>query len=138
MNIAKKVITIIMIIGIILNIMQGYSMAADRSFPSWSEIISSGKNFITQGQSGGSNTFSDQDIENFTVPLANVLTAIGTIVIVVVLIILGIKYMMATPEEAAKLKQQLIGVFVAGVVIFGAVMIWRIMYDIMDSVEKNM
>ena len=135
MNIAKKIILIVMIIMILLNVMQVYSMAAGLS---WDDITSSAKEFITKGENKGSSTFSDQDIEGLTVPLANILTAVGTIVIIIVIIVLGIKYSMATPEEAAKLKQQLIGVVVAGVVIFGAVMIWRIMYDIMDNVEKNM
>ena len=41
--------------------------------------------------------------------------------------------MFATPEEAAKLKQQLIGLVVSGVVIFGAVAIWKIVYTILNS-----
>lgn len=135
MNIAKKIILIVMIIMILLNVMQGYTMAAGLS---WDSITSSAKNFINRGSAQGANKFSDSDIENLVVPVANILTAIGTIVIIIVIIILGIKYTMATPDEAAKLKQQLIGVVVAGAVIFGAVMIWRIMYDIMDNVEKNM
>ncbi len=135
MKIAKKIITIIMIIGIIINIMQGYSLAT--SFPSFSEIVQSGQEFIQKGSSDGSETFSDEDISDLTVPLANMLTAIGTIIIVIALIFLGIKYILATPEQAAKLKQQLVGVFVAGVIIFGAVTIWRIMYTIMNDIDQN-
>ena len=135
MNIAKKVILVVMIMMILLNVMQGFTMAAGIS---WDSITNSAKGFINKGEKNGSNTFSDQDIEDLTVPLAKILTAVGTIVIIIVIIVLGIKYSMATPDEAAKLKQQLIGVVVAGGVIFGAVMIWRIMYDIMDNVEKNM
>lgn len=136
MRVTKKVLKIIVMLVIILNIFQEVCFAAV-SFPSAKDIFDSGKNFLTKGQQGGTK-FSDDDIINFVVPLANILIAIGTIVIIAVFIIIGIKYMMATPEEAAKLKHQLIGTVVAGIVIFGAVMIWRIMYDIMESVENSL
>ena len=66
-------------------------------------------------------------------PVDNILTAVGIVVLVAVTMIMGIRYMFATPEEAAKLKQQLIGLVVSGVVIFGAVAIWKIVYTILNS-----
>ena len=137
MSATKKVLIIIVMLIVTMNIFQGVSMAAGISFPSADEIFNSGKEFISKGKNAN-QMFSDDDIGNFVIPVANILVAIGTIVIVAAFIIIGIKYMMATPEEAAKLKQQLIGIVVAGIVIFGAVMIWRIMYDIMESVENSL
>lgn len=67
------------------------------------------------------------------VPIINTLTAIGIIVIVAVTIIMGIKYMFATPEQAAKLKQQLIGLVVSAVVVLGATAIWKIVYTVLDK-----
>ncbi len=40
---------------------------------------------------------------------------------------MGIKYMTATPEEAAKLKTKLVGIAIAGIVILGAYGIWMIL-----------
>ena len=50
-----------------------------------------------------------------------------------VTIVMGIKYMFATPEEAAKLKQQLIGLVVSAVVVLGATAIWKIIYKVLSS-----
>lgn len=107
MKIIKKVMIIFITMCILLNIMQGTTKAA--TFPSFSEIVSSGKDWVDKGKNeGGDKVFSDDDIGSFTVPIANMLTAIGTIVIVIAFIVLGIKFIFATPEQAAKIKQQLI------------------------------
>ena len=41
--------------------------------------------------------------------------------------------MSADPSTQAKLKQQMIGLVVAAVVIFGAVAIWRLVYSFMND-----
>ena len=51
------------------------------------------------------------------------------ILIIVGLLIIGIRYMMASPEEAAKLKGQLVGLVVSGIVIFGAYSIWALVVN---------
>ena len=43
---------------------------------------------------------------------------------------MGIKYLTAGPEAQAKLKTQLIGVVVSGIVIFGAYGIWSMVIKI--------
>ena len=50
---------------------------------------------------------------------------IGAGVMVGVTTYMGIKYLTAGPEAQAKLKVQLIGVVVSGMVIFGSYYIWR-------------
>lgn len=72
-------------------------------------------------------------MKEIVVPIANILTAIGVFVLVGVTIVMGIKYMFATPEEAAKLKQQLIGLVVSAVVVLGATAIWKIIYKVLSS-----
>ena len=68
-------------------------------------------------------------------PIINLLTGIGIFVIVGVTIVMGIKYMYATPDKAAKLKEQLIGLVVSAVVVLGATAIWKIAYSIMSKVN---
>ena len=58
---------------------------------------------------------------------------VAVVVLIVVTVILGIKYMTADPNTQAKLKQQMIGLVVSAAVIFGAVGIWRIVYSFMNS-----
>lgn len=56
--------------------------------------------------------------------LGQILTMVGAGVMVAVISYMGIKYLVSPPDKQAALKQQLIGVVVAGIVIFGAYGIW--------------
>ena len=58
---------------------------------------------------------------------------IGAGVLVAVITLMGIRYLTATPDKQAALKEQLIGVVVAGIVIFGAYGIWKIVGNILNS-----
>ncbi len=64
------------------------------------------------------------------VSLGQILTMIGVGVMIAVTTYMGIKYLTAGPEAQAKLKVQLIGLVVSGVVIFGAYGIWSIVLDV--------
>ena len=52
--------------------------------------------------------------------------------------IMAVKWITATPDKQAKLKQQLVGLVIAVVVIFGAVGIWNLVRGIMTHVENNL
>lgn len=65
--------------------------------------------------------------------LGQILTMIGAGVMVGVTTYMGIKYLTAGPEAQAKLKVQLIGVVVSGLVIFGAYYIWKIVLNIAST-----
>jgi hypothetical protein len=52
---------------------------------------------------------------------------------VIVTLYMGIKYITATPDSQARLKQQLIGLVVSGIVIFGAYFIWKIVVNIVSK-----
>ena len=70
--------------------------------------------------------------EKFT-GLGQALTMVGTGIMVAVIAYMGIKYMTAGPDAQAKLKTQLIGVVVSGVVIFGAYHIWKLVLNIVKD-----
>lgn len=59
---------------------------------------------------------------------------IAIIVLLIVTAVMGIKYMVADPQEQGKLKQQLVGLVVSAAVIFGAFTIWQITVNIMKGV----
>ena len=67
------------------------------------------------------------------VGMGSILTTIGAGVMVAVTLYMGIRFITATPEAQAKLKQQLIGLVVAGFVIFGAYFIWKIVINIVEK-----
>ena len=121
-----KIVFIAVIAIFLINIFQPEVSAVEiRSFDEMKTAINQ---FMNTGKNGNSANISGNDMGSIIIPVANILTAIGVIVLVAVTIVMGIKYMFATPEEAAKLKQQLIGLVVAGVVILGATAIWKIVY----------
>lgn len=127
-----KIVFIAVIAIFLINIFQPEVSAVEiRSFDEMKTAINQ---FMNTGKNGNSANISGDDMGSIVIPIANILTAIGVVVLVAVTIVMGIKYMFATPEEAAKLKQQLIGLVVAGVVILGATAIWKIVYNIINSV----
>lgn len=131
MKILKTIFVAVTMIAV-LNIFATNSSAAQ--VKNFDEMKGSIQTFMNKGKSGNSANMSGSDMKDIVIPIANILTAVGAIVLVAVTIIMGIKYMFASPDEAAKLKQQLIGLVVAGVVILGATAIWKIVYNILNSV----
>lgn len=98
----------------------------------WDSIIKDAKEFEQAGQKN--QMISDDKIIDAVLPIGQMLTAIGVAVLFGAILILGIKYMKAQPEERGKLKQQLIGLVVSGIVIFGAFTIWRIAYNFFEEI----
>lgn len=96
--------------------------------------FSDAKEFIKKGEEGGALT--DADLKNVGVQfsdIAKILTYIGAGILVASMAYMGIKYMTASPEQQGKLKQQLIGLFVSAIVIFGAYFIWSTIYDLLSG-----
>ena len=104
-----------------------YTMAAT----SLKDIDSMAKDFIDAGSTEtGTISSTEKKMSDIVIPIAQILVTIGTITVVVAATIMGIKYMVANPEEKAKLKTQLIGLVVATIVIFGAQFIWSSVYKL--------
>ena len=126
MKILKYVAVVITAMLIMINLNQPVAEAM-----TFDEMRSKIQTWTQIGQSQGGSQIQGNEIGEILRPIVNILTAIGVIVLVAVTVIMGIKYMFATPEEAAKLKQQLIGLVVAAVVVLGATAIWKIIYNIL-------
>ena len=94
-------------------------------------MSSQAQSWLDQGKSG--NIVSEDKIADILLPIGQFLMGVAVVVLIVVTVILGIKYMTADPNTQAKLKQQMIGLVVSAAVIFGAVGIWRIVYSFMNS-----
>ena len=72
----------------------------------------------------GADGFDPQKIANALKPVGQILTYLGAGVLVVATAYLGVQYIISPPDKQAALKEKLIGLVVAGVVIFGAHNIW--------------
>lgn len=121
-NILKKVALLMIFIMILLSF--SYSVNA----LSLSNMQDKANKFITTGS--GQTNINYTNVTNEFKDLGNILTTIGAGVMVAVTAYMGIKYLTAGPEAQAKLKTQLIGVVVSGMVIFGAYFIWKIVIQI--------
>lgn len=82
------------------------------------------------------NTEVDDFVNQF-VGIGQLLVIAGVIVILITIGITGIRWITASPDKQAKLKEQLIGLVIATVVIFGAVGIWNLVRGIMMKVEDD-
>ena len=92
-----------------------------------SEMEDKANDFLDKG--AGTSIDYTKVTEEF-VDLGQILTMVGVGVMIAVTTYMGIKYLTAGPEAQAKLKVQLIGLVVSGVVIFGAYGIWSIVLDV--------
>lgn len=104
-----------------------------QAFDGFDEIKSKSDQWINKGKNAG--YISDSDISKVMLPIGRFLVAVGVIAVIGSTIFLGIKYMSAQdPSTQAKVKQSLIGLVVAAIIIFGAYGIWRLVYNFMDGI----
>ena len=121
-----KILSFVTILIVTLNILSIFNYTVDAA--TYSEMMDQAKDFISQGEQEAQDVSDNiSDITAEFKPLGQLLTTIGAGVLVAVTTYMGIKYITAGPETQAKLKQQLIGVIVSAIVIFGAYGIWQTM-----------
>ncbi len=68
--------------------------------------------------------------------LMGILSTIGMVVSVLVLMVLGIKYMMGSAEEKAEYKKTMIPYVVGAILIFGASTIATMVFNFADGLNK--
>ena len=98
------------------------------------EIWNLSKNFLNDGGSGihGNGVDSGYTYDGF-IEILDFLYGFGILVIAVSTIILGIRYMMVSPNEKSRIKQATTPYIIGVVIIFGAVTIWRLIIEIIDG-----
>lgn len=67
--------------------------------------------------------------------IVRVITTIGTVVSVVILVVLGIKYMMGSAEEKAEYKKTLMPYVIGAGLVFAASMIATVVYNIASGIK---
>lgn len=87
---------------------------------------------IGGGQAGVNSTIDDTVLGDTSDLLYNVLLGISMIIAVIVGMVLGIKYMLATSEEKADIKQTLPAYIVSCAVVFGAFTIWKLVINMIQ------
>lgn len=97
------------------------------------EIIGESKDFINQGKSEDSK-ISTSNLQAGSNTLYNILLGIGIVLAVAVGMYLGIKFMLASAEDKAKVKESLVPYIAGCVVIFGAFTIWKLAVVLLSGI----
>lgn len=110
---------------------------------SWSDVFKSGSDFIDKGKQGTviedpdsgaqQELIKDSEIQSTASIIFNALLAIGIVLTVIIGGVLGIKLMMASAEDKAKIKEAFIPYILGCVVIFGAFGIWKLVVSILNN-----
>lgn len=74
------------------------------------------------------NESASDEFKNAGKSIVSILTTIGIVISVVVIALLGLKYMLGSVEERADYKKSLIPYFIGAAVVFGASTIANIIY----------
>lgn len=130
MNLVKKSLLIISLFLLIINIVIANTYEVEAL--TLKEMQEKTEKFLTTGKEESGSIKTDGIFDDL-VGMGSILTTIGAGVMVAVTLYMGIRFITATPEAQAKLKQQLIGLVVAGFVIFGAYFIWKIVINIVEK-----
>lgn len=100
----------------------------------WEDISGQAGEFINRGEN---NPIELGDVGSLINGLSSILVTIGVTVVLAGILIIGIKYMTATPEEAAKIKTKLVGLVIAGIVIIASYGIWQLAYLFFTGASVN-
>ena len=120
----KKVFIIMIIIMVsTCFINQVYALSIDEIFNLGDSFIDAGNNEIV-----GDNS----KVGNASNLIFNILYAIAMLLAIIIGIVLGIKYMTASVEGKAEVKQSLIAYFVGVTILFGAYGIWKTIIEILN------
>ena len=133
-----KISQIIIKIIILLIMLQPILITTSQANDYWSNILDTGNGFLEQGKdSNNEEPVIDQKAFKVEIEkLYNMLLIIGIILAVLIGAILGIKFMIGSIDEQAKIKELLIPYVVSCIIIFGAFGIWKLMIEIFANVSK--
>ena len=106
MKVKKILICILLILVLIVTCIPHNVYAEDEDLIQ--KIKNQGTSWLDKGKTLGSGVLPSDDLQNKFVPIGQVLVMIATMVVLVVTLIMGIKYITANPEEKGKLKQHLL------------------------------
>lgn len=91
------------------------------------------QSFFNKGKPEADKILPQNTLEEKFIPIGQILVTAASVVLLVVTLIMAIKYITANPEQRGKLKQQLIGLVISIVVIYGAVGIWSVVKTTMEN-----
>ena len=117
-RVKRKIIKLILVLAFILTIFCNYNVQA---------IV----NPLENGSHYDPGVGGDEDkLMDMTGQILGIVNTVGTIVSVIVLMIIGIKYMLGSIEEKAEYKKSMTGYVFGAILLFGITTIANILYNI--------
>ena len=83
----------------------------------------------------GTESGAQGSVESIGNQIIGIITTVGVVVAVVVLLVLGIKYMMGSASEKAEYKKTMIPYLVGAILIFGASAITKVVVSLGTNIE---
>ena len=99
-------------------------------------VMASDSETVVDGLFSGGNA-DTTGIQNVGTNVVSIITTVGIIVAVVVLLILGIRYMMGSASEKAEYKKTMIPYLIGAVLIFGASAIAKAVIAVSASITGS-
>lgn len=100
------------------------------------DVFSDGKAFLEEGKPIDA-TINTTELEKTSDYIYNTLLAIAVMVAIIVAMVLGIQFMVASADEKAKVKEALMPFVVGCIVVFGSFTIWKIAVNIGNDAENS-
>lgn len=98
------------------------------------DMINDADDFVSSAQKGKDiGTLNQQNLQNFSKTMYNILLAVGVAAAVIVGALLGIKLMISSVEEKAEVKGLIVPYIAGCVIVFGGFTIWKIAVEILSK-----
>lgn len=81
----------------------------------------------------GNASASAEQVVDFGATIVTIMQTVGIVVAVVVLLVIGIKYMIGSAEEKAEYKKTMIPYIVGAILLFAATTIVNVVYNLANS-----
>ena len=118
-----KMLSIMLVILMVLTAVSSVVLAVD--IPGQLDTISK----------GNSNATADE-VVNLGATIVTIMQTVGIVVAVVILLVLGIKYMIGSAEEKAEYKKTMIPYIVGAILIFASTTIVNVVYNMANAFNK--
>lgn len=126
MNKTIKILSIILLIAVTLMLCASVTFAAV-----------DGAAVITDLTGGTVDSSANTSVTNMGKQIVAVVQTVGIVIAVVVILVLGIKYMLGSPEEKSEYKKTMVPYLVGAVLIFAATTIVNIIYNLANSLNTG-
>lgn len=100
------------------------------------DIMGEGKGFL-EASNGENGVIDQKALKGASDSIYNTLLAMAIIIAVIVAMVLGIQFMVASADEKAKVKEALMPFIIGCIVVFGSFTIWKVFVNIGNSAESS-